>query len=389
MREHWTLDPDVTFLNHGAFGACPRYVQDVQSRIRSELEREPVAFFGRLLETEIDRVRERVAAWVGARAENFAFVRNSTAAVNAVLASLKLAPGDEILTTNHAYGACRNAADFYAARTRARVVVADVPLPVRDPDDVVDRVLAASSPRVKLALIDHVTSPTGIVFPIERIVREFRDRGIETLVDGAHAPGMLPLNVERVGAGYYAGNFHKWVCAPKGAAMLCVREDLQKGVHPNVISHGYGSKSSRSKFLEEFDWIGSDDPSSWLAVPDAIDFVGALLPGGWPEVRRHNRETARAARRILGDRLGVEPIAPDSMIESLVALALPDATGEPALTAYTEPLHVALFEKHRIEVPVHYWPRAPNRLIRVAAHLYNTVDEYERLAEALAIELRR
>ena len=171
--------------------------------------------------------------------------------------------------------------------------------------------------------------------------------------------------------------------------MLCVRSDLQKGMHPSVISHGYGSRSTRPRFLEEFDWTGSDDPSSWLAVPEAISFVGSLLHGGWPEVRRRNRELAHAARRMLADSLGVPLPAPEAMIESLAALPIPDGSSEPPLSAYVEPLHVALLEKHGIEVPVFNWPRAPKRLIRVSAHLYNSIGEYERLAEALRFELAR
>jgi len=386
VREHWTLDPDVTFLNHGAFGACPRHVLGVQSRIRAELEREPVYFFSRLT-SELDRAREQVAAWVGARPETFAFVRNATSGVNAVLRAVALERGDAVLTTDHAYGACKNALDYAAQRAGAEVIVAQVPLPIRDPGDVTERILAAVTDRVRLALVDHVTSPTGLVFPIEEIVTELRERGVETLVDGAHAPGMLPLDVGRVAAGYYVGNFHKWVCAPKGAAMLCVREDLQRAVHPTVISHGWTSRSPRAKFLEEFDWTGSDDPSPWLAVPEAIAFVGSLVPGGWPEVRRRNRELARSARRLLADAVGVRVPAPESMIESLAALEITDGATEPALSAYVEPLHVTLFEKYRIEVPVYDFPSAPKRLIRVSAHLYNTIEDYRKLGEALSIEL--
>jgi isopenicillin-N epimerase len=389
VREHWTLDPDIVYLNHGAFGACPRPVLAAQSRFRAELESEPVRFFGRLLESELDAARETVAAWVRAKPENFAFVRNSTSGVSAVLRAAELGPGDAVLTTDHAYGACRNALDFIAEKSGAEVVVARIPLPLRDPGDVIERILDATTSKVKLALVDHVTSPTGLVFPIETIVSKLRERGIETLVDGAHAPGMLDLDVERIGAGYYVGNFHKWTCAPKGAAMLCVREDLQAGLHPSVISHGYGSRSTRSQFLEEFDWIGSDDPSSWLAVPDAISFIGSLLPGGWPEVRSRNRALAREARRLLGEALGVEPPAPEGMIESLAALPIPDGPAEAPISGYVEPLRVALLEKHRIEVPVFTWPTAPHRLIRISAHLYNSIGEYQRLAEALRLELGR
>ena len=237
--------------------------------------------------------------------------------MSAVLRSLDLRPGDALLTTDHAYGACRNALDFIAKKSGAEVIAAKIPLPVRGPEDVVERILEAATGRVKLALVDHVTSPTGLVLPIVDIVRGLRARGIETLVDGAHAPGMVDLDVTGVGAAYYVGNFHKWVCSPKGAAMLCVREDRQAGVHPGAISHGYTSTRARSRFLEEFDWTGSDDPSAWLSVPAAIRFIGGLVPGGWPEVRRRNRELALEARRLLSDALGVPVLAPESSIGSL------------------------------------------------------------------------
>jgi isopenicillin-N epimerase len=387
LRDHWTLDPDVVFLNHGSFGACPRPVLEVAEAHRALLEREPVRFFERFLESELDGARTLAAAFVGARPDDFAFVHNASSAVSAVLRSLELGPGDVLLTTDHAYGACRNALDFVAEQAGAEVRVATIPLPVRDPGDVVERILDAARGRVKLALVDHVTSPTGLVFPIETIVRELRERGIETLVDGAHAPGMLALDVEKLGAGFYTGNFHKWVCAPKGAAMLVVRDDLKAGVHPNVISHGLTSRRARPRFLEEFDWTGTAEPSAWLAVPEAIRFVGGLVPGGWDEVRARNRATVLEARRLLTGTLGTEPLAPESMIGTLAALRVPRDGGPAPLTHADEPLHRALFDVHRIEVPVFPWPKSPERLIRVSAHLYNVSADYERLARALEAEL--
>jgi isopenicillin-N epimerase len=379
MREHWTLDPDIDFLNHGSYGACPRAVQEASRGFQLALEREPVRFFEQLVESRLDAARAVVAPFVGANPEDLAFVANSTAGVNAVLGSLAFQPGDALLTTDHTYGACKNALDFVAERSGARTLVAEIPLPLRDPGEVVERIASAITPRVKLALIDHVTSQSGLVFPIEAIVRVLRERGIETLVDGAHAPGMLALDVERIGAGYYVGNFHKWVCAPKGAAMLWVRRDLQPGIHPPVISHGLRSTRARSRFLEEFDWTGTDDPSAWLSVPTAIRFIAGLLPGGWPEVQARNRALALQARRILQDALGVGPLAPESMLGSLAAVQLPD--GE------CERLHARLYEKHRVQVPIFPWPRPPERLVRVSAHLYNGVDQYARLAGALKAEL--
>lgn len=382
LRAHWTLDPEVVFLNHGSYGACPREVLLVQERWRADLEREPVRFMNETLEQELDRARSAVSAFVGARPQDFVFVRNSTSGVNAVLRSLELRTTDEILVTDHGYDACRNAVDYIAERTSARVRVVEIPLPVRQPGDVLDRVVSSVTASTRLALIDHVTSQTGLVFPVEDIVRELRARDVETIVDGAHAPGMLALDVSRIGAAYYAGNFHKWVCAPKGSAMLVVREDRKKGLHPLTISRGYTSQRDRPRFFEEFDWTGTDDPTPWLSVPSAISCIGSLVPGGWDAVRERNREMVVAARRVLEEALGTEPLAPESMLGSLASVALPDENGSSGSA-----LQSALLVRHRIQVPIFSWPAPPKRLLRVSAHLYNDAAEYERLAAALVTEL--
>jgi isopenicillin-N epimerase len=387
LRRHWTLDEDVTFLNHGAFGACPRAVVEAAARVRAELEREPVRFFEQLFEPALDRARTEVGAFVGARPQDVAFVPNTTSGVNAILASLELGPGDVILTTDHAYNACKNAVSHVADRRGATVSVVRIPLPLSGPDEVVDRIMDAAGPNVRLALIDHVTSQTGIVFPIARIVRALRERGIETLVDGAHGPGMVPLDVSELGAAYYVGNFHKWVCASKGAAMLWVRPDKQRGIHPTSISHGYASTRDRSRFLEEFDWTGSADPSAFLSVPDALRFVGGLLPGGWPAIYAHNHALALSARRRLCDALGTAPVVPESMIGSLASVSVPDAPPGASFLPQSEPLHRVLADQYGIEVPVFVWPSPPKRLLRVSAHLYNTEADYENVARALPLAL--
>lgn len=390
LRDHWTLDPAITFLNHGSWGACPRVVLGAQQAIRDEIEREPVHFFVDLLQPRLDAARDRVAAFVGADPQDLVFVRNATAGVNAVLRSLSFQAGDELLTTDHAYNACKNVLDFVAERSGARVVVARVPFPITSPSEVVDAVLAAVSPRTRLALLDHVTSPTGLVLPLAELVAGLEARGVDTLVDGAHAPGMLDLDVTSIGAAYYTGNFHKWICAPKGAAMLHVRRDRQRGIHPAVISHGYTVRHERPSFRAEFDWTGSDDPSPWLCVPAAIDAVGSMVPGGWPEVRARCRELALAGRRLIAAALGVAEPAPEAMIGTLAALPLPPSAGPPPTSLlYADPLHDRLFEEFAIEVPIPPWPRFPSRLIRISAFLYNELDDYERLADALPRALAR
>ncbi len=394
LRAHWTLDPEVVFLNHGSFGACPRAVLDEQDRLRAQIEREPVQFFMHTLEPLLDAARAEVATFVGARPEDLVFVRNATAGVNAVLGSLRLEPGDELLTTDHVYNACHNALRHVCERSGARVVIASLPFPISGPEEAIEAVLAGVSPRTRLALIDHVTSPTGIVLPVAEIVAALAQRGVDTLIDGAHGPGMLALDLDALGAAYYTGNFHKWVCAPKGAAMLHVRRDRQHDdshdtLHPTVISHGYNSPRSRPSLWEEFDWTGTDDPTPWLCVPVALRWLGQLLPGGWPELRARNRALLREGRDIVADALGIRPPVPDEMLGNLAALPLPDGDGAPRSALSFDPLQVALFERHHIEVPVPPWPAPPRRLIRISAQVYNQRSDYEALARALKSLLPR
>ena len=388
LRAHWTLDPEVRFLNHGSFGACPRAVLAVQTEIRAEIEREPVRFLVREIEARIDAARAELALFVGAAPEDLVPVPNATTGVNAVLRSLAFRSGDEILVTNQVYNACRNVCDFVAERSGARVVVASVPFPLRSSDEVLEAVLAAVTPRTRLALLDHVTSPTGLVFPIAELVAGLRERGVETLVDGAHAPGMVPLDLRAIGAAYYTGNLHKWVCAPKGAAFLFARRELQPALRPPVLSHGANSpRTDRSRFRIEFDYMGTDDPSAFLAVPACLRFLGGLFPGGFAELFRKNRELALAGRATLCRALEVEAPAPAAMIGTLGAVPLPPArTHRPADFAY-DPLQRALYERHRIEVPIFTWPAPPHRLVRISAQAYNEPAEYEALASALRAEL--
>jgi len=383
LKDHWLLDPAITFLNHGAFGATPIAILKKQDEYRTLMEREPVKFLARDLEPLLDPVRAALAEFVGAAPEDLAFVPNATAAVNSVLRSLVLSAGEELLVTTHEYNASRNVLDFVAARAGAKVVVLDVPFPPASAETVIDRIMDHVSSRTRLLLIDHVTSQTALILPVQRIVAELSSRGIDTLVDGAHAPGMLPLDVRSIGAAYYTGNLHKWVCAPKGAAFLHVRADRRATVRPMAISHGANStRTDRSRFHLEFDWTGTFDPTAWLAAGDALRFIPSLVDGGWPEVMRRNHALALQARDTLAAALAISNPAPDDMIGSMASLPLPDGTGE-VTPLDGDPLQEVLFERFHIEVPIIPWPGPPKRLIRVSAQLYNTLSEYEQLAYAL------
>lgn len=388
----WPLDPGVTFLNHGSFGSCPRPVLGFQQALRERLERQPIRFLVRELEPLLDAARESLGQFVGAKADNLVFIPNATAGVNTVLRSLRIEPGDDLLVTDHAYNACRNALNVAAERAGARVVVVSVPFPLRSEDEVVQPILQAATPRTKLALLDHVTSQTALVWPITQLVRELAARGVDTLVDGAHAPGMVPLNLEALGAAYYTGNCHKWICAPKGAGFLHVRPDRQEGIRPLVISHGANSpRRDRSRFQIEFGWMGTSDPTAALSVREALWVMDGLLPGGWPEVMRRNRELALAARRVLAQRMGIAIPCPDEMIGALASLPLPDSTANAPSQSplYLDPLQDWLLEKHAIEVPFIPWPAWPRRVLRISAQLYNSLPQYERLAQLLAVELAK
>jgi isopenicillin-N epimerase len=387
----WMLEPETIFLSHGVFGACPRHVLTCQSEWRARLERRPLEFLVRELEEHLDQAREALARFAGAEAANLVFVPNATAGVNTILRSLEFKAGDELLVTDYAYAACRNALNFAAERAGAKVVVAKISFPFRNEDEITGPILENVTSRTRFAMLDHVTSQTGVVMPIARLIGELQKRDVDVLVDGAHAPGMVPLELEKLGAAYYTGNCHKWLCAPKGAGFLHVREDRQKEIRPLVISHGAATaRKDRSRFLIEFAWPGTWDPSACLSVTEAIKFIGSLLPGGWLEIMARNRALALAARKVLCAALGIDEPCPEEFIGSLAGIPLPEAASDalPRLPLNEYPLQDALRLKHQIEVPIISWPALPKRILRLSAQLYNSLPQYERLARALVEELQ-
>ncbi|MEI9997404.1 MAG: aminotransferase class V-fold PLP-dependent enzyme [Rhizomicrobium sp.] len=372
FRQHWGLDPAVEFLNHGSFGACPTAVLKAQTLLREEMELEPMEFFTRTLLGRLNGARDAVAEFVGADAEGLVFVPNASTGVNAVLRSLRFEPGDEILATDVTY--CRKAVDFVADRSGARVVVADLPFPVSGDDEIVEAVLVKITTRTRIVLLDHVTSTTSVILPIARLVGEIQSRGIDVLVDGAHAPGMIPLSLSKIGAAYYTGNAHKWLCAPKGAAFLHVRRDRHAGLHPTVISHGYGRG-----LHPEFNWTGTCDPTASLCVPEAIAYVGGLLPGGWQEIMARNRALALEARTLALKALGSKIPCPDSMVGSMASVPLP-AFDEGAMARIGTDLRTWFRERG---VSTWFSPEPPY-ILRISAHLYNDIEQFKKLADLLS-----
>jgi isopenicillin-N epimerase len=386
----WRFDPGLTFLNHGTFGACPEPVIAAQRALADELERSPIQFLDRDFERRLDAARRDVAEFLGADPEGLVIVPNATTGVSTVLRSLRLRPGDELLTTDHEYNATLNALQAAADDARARVVRVPIPLPIRHPQEVVEAVLGAVTQRTRLTMISHVTSPTGLVFPIEAIVRELDRLGVDTLVDAAHAPGMVPVDIDALGAAYWTGNGHKWLCGPKGTAVLHIRADRRDAIQPLVTSHGRNDpRTARPRLWREFDWLGTHDSTAFLALPVALRVIGSLDPGGWAGLMASNRAMVIAARDRIQDALGVERLAPDEMIGSMAAIRLPTL----ATDAEADALNFALYREDRIEVPVMGWPvsgareRVSDRprfvLVRISAQRYNDDADFERLADEL------
>ncbi len=374
----------MVFLNHGAFGACPVPVLEYQHRLRLEMESEPLQFLHRRYEERLDPARAEVARFVGAKSEDLVFVANTTVGINAVFRSVRLRAGDEILTTSLDYNASRNVLVESAGRCGAKLVVADVPFPLKSADEVVEAVLAKVTERTRLVLLDHVTSNTGMILPVEPIIRELNARGIDSMVDGAHAPGMLDLDVASIGATYYAGNLHKWVCAPKGAAFLWARRDKQTNLQPAIISHGNNTnRSDHSEFQDRFDWPGTFDPTAWMAAAEAVRWMGSLLPDGWKGIRERNRQLAVTARRTLCEMLEVTAPCPEVMLGSLATLPLPAGIGGGPRTGKVDDEQARLFDEFGIEAPLIRMGRPETRWFRIAAQIYNSAAEFEYLGGAL------
>jgi isopenicillin-N epimerase len=381
----WALAPDTVFLNHGSFGACPKAVLDLQTRLRGELEAEPVQFLWRRYEERLEPARRALAKFVGASSRDLVFVPNATTGVNAVLRSLKLRRGDELLTTSLDYNACRNVLVEVTQRGGAKLIVAEIPFPLRSADEITAAILRAVTPRTRLVLLDHVTSNTAVVMPLRQIIQELETRGVDTLVDGAHAPGMLPLNLRRLHPAYYTANLHKWVCAPKGAAFLYVREDRQAEIQPAVISHGNNRpRPGFSRFQDRFDWCGTFDPTAWLCVPEAIRFMGDLLPGGWRALRERNHQLVIQARNSLCERFEVTPPCPEQLLGSLATIPLPELFQSRGPSGKIDQEQLALYDRFGIEVPLSRFGKPAQRWLRISAQIYNSPADYVFLADALA-----
>lgn len=374
MRDLFMLDPDVVFLNHGSFGACPRPVFEVYQRWQRELERQPVEFLSRRVDGLLDAARARLGAYLNAPADHLVFVPNATAGVNLVARSLLLGPGDEILGTDHEYGALEMTWGYVCDRTGARYVSQPIPLPVNTCQEFVEQLWQGVTPRTKVLYLSHITSPTALIFPIEEICRRAREAGILTIIDGAHAPGHIALDMQALGADFYAGNCHKWLCAPKGAGFLYARPEHHPWLVPLVISWGWldNGFSDQPQFIRQNQYQGTDDPAAYLSVPAAVDFQAEH---DWGAVRARCHQLASLTRARIAGLTGLAPLSPDDpqWFGQMAAAPLP------ALDAAQ--LKRRLYEAYRVEVPIITWK--DRQFVRVSFQAYNTPQDSEALLEAL------
>ena len=384
LRDHWQLNPNIHFLNHGSFGACPRIVLKAQRDLRDQLEADPIRFLApeRELESKLTEVRHTLAEFIHAAPQDLAFVRNATDGVNAVMRSFPLQPNDEIVVTNHGYNACNNAARFACETAGARLKMAMVPFPLHSNAQILSAIESQLNSKTRLLMVDHVTSPTGLIFPVKQIVDLARHRGVRVLIDGAHAPGMLSLNLAELDADYYTGNHHKWLCAPKASGFLYVRRDLQPEVRPTVISHAANRvPPNQSRFQAEFDWNGTFDPTPLLSLPASLKFLETIGPGGLHGLQESNRQKALKSRHTLCNALQISPPASETMIGAMVSIPLPDIKLPNDCTQ--DSLQSYLRKKHQIEVPIFQLPDTNSTLIRVSLQAYNSVDQVKQLAAIL------
>jgi len=380
FKQPFVLDPEVVFLNHGSFGACPRPVFERYQAWQLRLERQPVAFLDpdRGYAAWMAETRAALSAEIGARADDIAGFTNATSALNAVARSLPLAAGDEILTTDHEYAALDKTWGFVAARTGARIVTARVPLPLTDPAAFTEALMARVTDRTRVLFLSHITSPTALLFPIEGAVAQARARGIWTVIDGAHTPGHIPLDLDALGADFYAGNCHKWLLTPKGAGFLHVRPEQQALLDPLVISHGWQPDRSApgpfggTAFVDAMEFQGTRDPSAWLSVPEALAFRTAQ---DWDGIARACRDLATGTGDRIAARTGLPPLSsPDLRAPQMIALPVPECD--------VMWLKTRLYDRYAIEIPVLRWNG--QAIVRLSVQCYNTPEEMDLLVDALA-----
>jgi isopenicillin-N epimerase len=381
VRDLFLLDPDLVFLNHGSFGACPAPVFEEYQRRQRELERNPVEFLGRRSASLLADARAALAEYLGTRIERLVFVSNATTGVNTIARSLALGPGDEVLATDHEYGACDNAWAVACKSKGAAYVKLSIPLPYPGDEAFVELLWRGVTPRTRAIFLSHITSPTALVFPVAAVCRRARAEGLLTIVDGAHAPGQIDVDLEAIGADFYTGNCHKWMCAPKGTAFLYARPDHHLALDGLVVSWGYHAElhgvtahdpyTGADPLARRHQWHGTRDIAGFLAVPAAIAFLREHVT---PERRAACHALAVATQERIGGLTGLRPIAEEGSFAQMVAIELPPC--DPVA------VQIALFEGSGIEVPCLAFEAHP--FVRPAFHVYNSPADADALVAAIA-----
>jgi isopenicillin-N epimerase len=389
---HWQLDESLTYLNHAQYGATPARVMRAQAQIRERMERDPTRFLKVDLEPMMDGVREKLGPFLGCSPADLGMMRNATYALCTILRNTPFKAGDEILITDQEYPSLQNELDRLQATQGVKIVKAVIPFPIASAHVVLERLMALLTPKTRMVMVSHITSASAMIYPVASIVREMNERGIDTVIDGAHSPGQIHVDLSAMRPTYFVGSGHKWLSGPKGIGFFYVRPDKQHLFRPLALSgRAHKVRPNRALFLRDYDYQGTDDYSAILTLPTAIETMGSLLPGGWNALMRHNHELALAGREIVCNALGIEPPSPTSMIGGMVTLPLPEAP--PHLrnrpTCYDDALQDVLLERHRIVTPIWRLNGSDQRVVRFSAQLYNTLEQYELLGKALKIELAR
>ena len=373
LRRYFSLDPDIVFLNHGSFGATPKPVFRVYQRWQRDLERQPVEFLGRRATGLMAEARAVLAEYVGTQADNVVYVTNVTVAMNIVARSLRLSPDDEVLSTDHEYGACDRTWRFLACKQGFTYINQPIPVPVTTPEAFVEAFWKGVTPRTRLIFLSHITSPTALLFPVAEICRRARAAGILTLIDGAHTPGQIPLRLDELGADFYGANLHKWLCAPKGSGFLYARPEVQALLEPLVVSWGWETEiPGPSKFIDHHEWWGTRDLAAFLSVPEAIRFQ---QEHHWDEARVACHVLARQAQEQICELTGQSALSDESWFVQMSAAGLPDSIDLAALKT-------RLYEEYRIEIPLIQWNG--RKFIRISVQGYNTRRDVDALLDALA-----
>lgn len=376
-KDWFLLRPDVIFLNHGSFGACPRPVLEAYQHWQLELERQPVEFLGRRFADLMREARESLAAFVGAAPDELVYTPNATTGLNIIARSLPLQKGDEVLATDHEYGALDRTWRFICDKRGARYIRQPVPLPIESAERVVEAIWSGVTGRTRVLFVSHITSPTAIILPVQELVRRAREAGIITVIDGAHAPGQIPVDLRELGADFYSGNCHKWMMSAKGSAFLYACRERQHLVEPLVVSWGWESDApGPSHFIDEQEWQGTRDIAAYLSVPAAIKF---MAQHDWPHVRLECHELVRYARERVSELTGLPPVTPDSFewFAQMASLPIPQCD--------LDALKRRLYDEFHIEIPTVEWNG--RHFVRISIQGYNTRADVDALVDALMLLL--